>query len=48
MSLFKHFCLGCGHPVSSVFGTILHCDPVEPIDDITDTDEPLALSQQGA
>lgn len=29
-------CPGCGEPVPSLIGSILHCDPVEPIDDIED------------
>jgi len=33
-------CPGCGEPVPSLFGSILHSDPVEPIDDITDMDAP--------
>jgi hypothetical protein len=40
MSWMQFNCPGCGEPVPSLFGSILHCDPVEPIDDITDTDTP--------
>lgn len=34
MSWRQHECLGCGESVPSLFASLLHCDPNEPIDDI--------------
>lgn len=36
MSWRQFECPGCGEPVPSLFGSIIHCDPTEPIDDIAD------------
>lgn len=33
----RFVCPGCGKPVG-VLGALVHCDPVEPIDDIEDDD----------
>lgn len=31
-------CPGCGQSRLSFFGAVVHCDPSEPIDDLTDSD----------
>jgi hypothetical protein len=36
MSWRQYECPSCGEPVPSLFGSIFHCDPIEPIDDIDD------------
>ena len=33
-------CPGCGVPRPSLFAAVLHCDPVEPIDELTDEPRP--------
>lgn len=38
MARRQHECPGCGEPVPSLFGALLHCDPNEPIDDLDDDD----------
>lgn len=34
MSRHQYECPGCGEPVPSIWGSIVHCDPNEPIDDV--------------
>lgn len=34
MSWRQFECPGCGAFVPSLFGSIIHCDPTEPIDDV--------------
>lgn len=36
MSFPRFECPGCGEPVPSLFASLLHCDPNEPIDDPDD------------
>lgn len=36
MSWRQYECPSCGETVPSLWGSIVHCDPYEPIDDITD------------
>lgn len=38
MSRRQHECPGCGESVPSLIGSVLHCDPNEPIDEIEDDD----------
>lgn len=38
MSRHQYECPGCGEPVPSIWGSIVHCDPSEPIDDIEGDD----------
>lgn len=38
----RFICLGCREPVESLWATLVHCDPYEPIDDIED-DEPTII-----
>ena len=33
----QHACPGCGEIVPSLWGSIVHCDPSEPVDDLDDT-----------
>ena len=36
----QHACPGCGEPIPSIWGAIIHCDPYEPPDDIDNPDTP--------
>lgn len=36
MARRQFLCPGCGEAVPSLFGSLLHCDPNEPIDDLDD------------
>lgn len=38
MARHQYECPSCGESVPSLFGSIFHCDPNEPIDDPDDDD----------
>lgn len=38
MSRHGYECPGCGEHVPSLWASIIHCDPNEPIDDLDDDD----------